>query len=278
MPIFHLVILAIIQGITEFLPVSSSGHLVVAHEILGTQGKDLDLMLDIAVHIGTLFAVLLYFRKDIARITSGFFRIFLSVRTNTDDAKNRKLALHLIIASLPLIFAGYMIHLLDPSWFRSLYLMAIASIVFGILLWISDHNRPEHRTIENDMSAKDAVLIGLAQTLALIPGTSRSGITITAARFLNFSRTEAARFSLLLATVAISGAGALGGISTLDTVTPDFITGLGIAVVFSFISSLAAIAVMMKFLTHASFTPYVIYRVILGIVLLGMLYFGVLGG
>lgn len=258
MPFFHIVILALVQGITEFLPISSSGHLVLAHALLGSDGTAQDQIMDIAVHVGTLAAVLLYFRQYAAGI----------VRR---DAAHWRLAFLIVFASLPVIAAGFVMHKLDPAWSRSLLLMGWASIIFGGVLWYADKFRPAGRDLEV-MSWKGALFIGLAQVLSLMPGVSRSGITMTAARWLGFSRTESARFSMMLAIVAISGAGALGGLDLLKS--GDAALGLDalVAAVLSFVSSGAAIILMMKWLQHATFTPFVIYRIALGAALLAVYY------
>ncbi len=262
MSLFHIVILALIQGITEFLPVSSSGHLVLAHEAIGKTGYDLTI--DVAVHVGTLFAVLLYFRADISRM-------FFALKGGGD----KSLAIAIIIGSLPVIIAGFLIHLTGPEWTRSLYLTAWCTLIFGIVLGLADKYAPASKELRK-LTIKDALLIGLAQTLALIPGTSRSGITMSAARGLGFSRTESARFSLLLAIVAISGAGALGSIDLIQSGDIDLGLNVVAALVLSFVSGFAAISLMMRWLEKASFMPFVWYRIGLGLLLLGLLYGGVL--
>jgi len=264
MPFYYILILALIQGITEFLPISSSGHLVLAHHMMGQQTTHA-LTLDVAVHVGTLFAVLLYFRGDICRMLCGLKK-----------GGDRHLTAAIIIGSLPVIIAGFLLHITGPDWTRSLYLTAWCTLIFGIVLWVADKYKPAQKTLD-DLTLRDAFFIGCAQVLALIPGTSRSGITMTAARWLGFSRTECARFSLLLAIVAISGAGTLGGIDLIRS--GDFSLGFDVllAAFMAFLSGLAAIALMMRWLEKASFTPFVIYRIVLGIILLGLLYGGVIG-
>lgn len=262
MLLFHIVILALVQGITEFLPISSSGHLVLVHEAIGKTVNDLTL--DVAVHVGTLFAVLLYFRKDI-----------LAMLFSLKPGGDLKMPFMIILASVPVIIAGFMIHLTGPDWTRSLYLTGWCTLVFGILLGIADKIKPAEKDLDT-LGYKDAFIIGLAQVLALIPGTSRSGITMTAARWLGYSRTESARFSMLLAIVAISGAGTLGGITLFKE--GDLTLGLDAlaAIIMSFVSALGAIALMMRWLEKATFRPFVIYRIILGGILLILLYAGVL--
>ncbi len=261
MPLFHIVILALVQGITEFLPISSSGHLVLAHTIFD-DGLANDLLIDVAVHVGTLGAALLYFRRDVMQMICA-----LATRRDTG------LLLAVIIGSVPVIAAGFVIHMLGPDWTRSLYLMAWCTLIFGIVLWLADRYAPTEKTLER-LTIRDAFVIGLAQVLALVPGTSRSGITITAARALGFSRREAARFSLLLAIVAISGAGTLGGLDILQAGDAALGVEALLAAALAFLSGWAAIALMMRWLEKASFTPFVIYRVALGLLLLFLLYSG----
>ena len=265
MLLFHLVILALVQGITEFLPVSSSGHLVLAHHLLGPGALETDRMIDIAVHVGTLFAVLLYFRRDIARMAGAV----------KDGPSGRSLLFLILAGSLPVVIAGGALHIYSPSWLQSLHLMAWCTLVFGIVLWLADR-APAHKTMD-DIGMKQAFLIGVAQVLALVPGTSRSGITMSAARAMGINRVDAARFSLLLAIVAISGAGALGGFDLWRT--GDMALGFDVlvAVTLAFLSAWAAIALMMRWLERASFTVFALYRVVLGGLLLVLLYGGVLG-
>lgn len=262
MSLFHIVILALVQGITEFLPISSSGHLVLAHEVIGKTVDDLTM--DVAVHVGTLAAVLLYFYKDV-------LRMLCTLKGGGD----KKLILAIIIGSLPVVAAGFIIHLTGPDWTRSLYLTAWCTLIFGIILGLADKYKPAEKSLDQ-LTIKDAFLIGLAQMLALIPGTSRSGITMTAGRMLGFNRADCARFSLLLATVAISGAGTLGGFDLMQSGNIDLGIDILLAAILAFLSGLAAIALMMRWLEKASFMPFVIYRVILGLLLLGLLYGGVL--
>lgn len=263
MPFLHLVILALVQGITEFLPVSSSGHLVLAHHLMGEQtGWDQDLMIDIAVHIGTLLAVLLYFHKDIFGMITGL-----------KNGLRGHMGVYILIGSLPVIIAGFFIHAIGPAFMRSIEVMAWCTLIFGIVLWIADHFKPHDITLEK-MNWKHALFIGFAQILALFPGTSRSGITMTAARWLGYTRTEAARFSLLLAIVAISGAGALVGLDILDADNAELNTDVMIAVGLSFASAMAAIHLLLKWLEKSTFTPFAIYRIILGVALLYLVYSG----
>ncbi len=269
MLLYHILILSVIQGITEFLPVSSSGHLVLTHHLMGNGSTDLcweqNRLMDVAVHVGTLLSVLVYFRTDIYMMLGGIFK---------PKSEGFNLSLYLIVASIPVVIVGFILQQFQFSFLCSLQVMSWMMLVFGIVLMVAD-KFDSSRTLQ-EMSLKNAILIGLSQILALIPGVSRSGITMTSARFLGFSRVEAARFSLLLSIVAISGAGIL---SSLDLIEEDglILSGsIGFAVLFSFLAGWVSIVLMMKWLSKASFKPFAIYRIILGVLLLGLIYGGVL--
>jgi undecaprenyl-diphosphatase len=275
MPLFHLIILALVQGITEFLPISSSGHLILTHWVLeGENGAQINFaanhLLDIAVHVGTLLAVILYFRTDVRHLIGGA----CDVITRKETA-NRRLTLLVLIGSLPVILTGALMQYYLPNILNSVAVIATTSIVFGLLLGWADR-RPEVKGDAGEMSFKQALMIGLMQAVALIPGTSRSGITMTAGRFLKLTRVEAARFSLLLSMVAISGAGVLGGMSLYRNDALVIGQDVVIGILLSFFSAYATIWVMMKSLKSISFMPFVIYRVVLGVVLLALLGFDVL--
>lgn len=268
MPLFHLFILAIVQGLTEFLPVSSSGHLVLAHEVMGSRGLDADRALDVAVHVGTLFAVLLYFRRDFIGMADRN-----AVIRNDLPAQPLRL---ILLASLPVLALGGLFYLFDiERYLRTPEVIGWAFVIFGIVLWWADAKRPQNLPLTS-LRLKGAMAIGAAQMLALIPGTSRSGITMTAARYLGLSRTDSARFSLYLGAVAIAAAGALGALDLL--LSGNLSLGLDalFAMGFAFVAGYAAIAVMMRWLMTASFLPFVIYRIALGVVILGLAYSGVL--
>ncbi len=270
MPFLSLVILALVQGVTEFLPVSSSGHLVLTHTLLNGQSVDLcwseNRMIDVAVHVGTLASVLLYYRDDVMEMLCGFLK---------PGSLGQKLVMHLFVASLPAVGVGFILFKLQPSFVCLLSVMAWMTLILGIVLWIADKYFTGSKTIE-ELSLKDSILIGLAQALALVPGTSRSGITMTAALFLGYSRKEAAHFSLLLAIVAIAGAGTLSGIDLARSGNLALSLDALIAAVLAFAAGYGAIALMMKWLENRSFTPFAVYRIILGLTLLGLIYSGAL--
>lgn len=274
MVLLPLFILALVQGITEFLPISSSGHLILVHAIFEQNAENTNIwqdhmLLDVAVHIGTLFSVLLYFHKDILKMLGGLKEIG---RGDTKD-EGSKLIFNLIIGSIPVIIAGFLLHLWEPAWLLQVEIVAWTTLIFGAVLWLADRTPQTDKTIK-DMGYKHALMIGIMQILALIPGTSRSGITMTASRFLGYSRAESAHFSLLLAIVAISGAGALSIKDLIDTGSVEIGLEFISAATLSFITGLAAIALMMKWLERATFMPFVIYRFILGTILLVGIYGG----
>lgn len=275
MPLFHIIILAIVQGLSEFLPISSSGHLILTHHLLGNAGNMWGeaLTMDIAVHVGTLIAIIIYCWKDLMAMLKGCIRVATG---KARDKNEIRLVGFLIVGSIPVLALGFTFHMMEPAWARSLPVAAWSLIIFGILLGIADKFMPTVRTVET-MTLKDAVLIGLAQMLALIPGTSRSGITMTAARGLGFSRVEAARFSFLLAVISVSGAGAVGVLEFLEKPSAELLTEMAIGAAVSCLAALAAMHFLMKWLVSHSFMPFVVYRVLLGIVLLVMIYGGYLG-
>ena len=256
----HLVVVAIVQGITEFLPVSSSGHLVLIPNMMGW--PDHGLAIDIAAHSGSLLAVLLYFRKDIARLVNG-----VTTTNLKEPGKDTKFLGYLFIASCPTIVAGAALVMIEPNLFRNAELIAWATLVGGLVLYISDRLTSSQKLLEN-MQGSHALLIGLFQILALIPGASRSGVTITAGRLCGYSRTEAARFSMLAAIPIIMAACGYNCFTLLQEGQRVSIVLTLTTTLLAFLASLGAITLMMHWIKRASFTPFIIYRVILGLVLL----------
>ncbi len=270
MPLLHIIILALIQGITEFLPISSSGHLVLAHAAFDGNAEqvwDKHILMDVAVHVGTLFSVLLYFRKDIFLMIQGGFALL----TGRFSHIGAQLGFKIIVGSIPVIIAGALLNAFEPSWLLAVEIVAWTTLIFGLVLWFADRTESHAKNLE-EMNFKHAFLIGLAQCLALIPGTSRSGITMTAARFLGYSRTECAHFSLLLGIIAISGAGAIGGLTLLEEPDIALTQDILIAAILSFGAGYIAISLMMQWLSRSTFMPFVIYRIILGAGLLILIY------
>jgi undecaprenyl-diphosphatase len=283
----HLVLIAAIQGITEFLPVSSSGHLVLLPNL--TSLPDQGQTLDVAAHAGTMIAVMVYLRRDIAEMLSG---LFSPAGTRTDQAIGaRYLVGILILASLPVIIVGLFVEFLDPSFLRLTMTVAIANLICAGWLFLADKgpilhdmtgatapqdtDKSGHHMIDwRQLSVRDACYIGLAQVIALIPGASRSGVTMTMARQLGYDRLSAARFSLLLSLPVIAGASLVKGASLAAAPQKDQLISAGIVAVLSFIFALGAIRWMMGWLSRTDFSAFVWYRLGLGIVLLGYLAIG----
>lgn len=265
MPIEQLIALAIIQGLTEFLPISSSGHLNLLH--LLTDWQDQGPLMDVAVHIGSLFAVLLYFWRDVAGLGRGFFDL---CRGQMSD--RGRFLLYLIVATLPVFLLGYF--LLQSGliqFLRTVTVIAWTNIIFAIVMAIADRLGSTAREMPST-SLRDCLLIGLVQATALVPGASRSGVTISMARVLGFRRVDAARLSMLLSIPTLLG---------LGTATAFELYGSGdlrlqydaiIAAVLSFAAAFASIWFMMALLRKMTLLPFVAYRMILGLALLGWIY------
>lgn len=262
MTLFQLFLIAAIQGLTEFLPVSSSGHLVLLPALTG--GPDQGLAIDVAVHVGTLFAVILYFWSDVKIALHGTTRL---VRGRV-DTPGAFLALCLIVSTIPVVLAGAAIKLsgLDELM-RSVTVIGWTMLGFGLVLYWADRSGGTKREA-SEWTLKDAFLMGLAQILALIPGTSRSGITITAARKLGYAREDAAKLAMLMSIPTIAASGMLLGLDVVQEANWAIARDGLIAAAFAFVTALLALTVMMRLLRSTSFTPYVIYRIILGIGLL----------
>ncbi|MFK7871328.1 MAG: undecaprenyl-diphosphate phosphatase [Roseobacter sp.] len=262
MTLFQLLLVAVIQGLTEFLPVSSSGHLVLLPALTG--GPDQGLAIDVAVHVGTLFAVVLYFWADVKTAALGSLRL----AQGKVDTKGAFLALCLVISTIPVIIAGLIIKL--AGWdeaLRSVAVIGWTMLGFGIVLYWADKTGGTTR-VADKWTLKDALIMGLAQVLALIPGTSRSGITITAARKLGYAREDAAKLAMLMSIPTIAASGLLLGVDVIGQANWALARDGLIAALFAFVSALLALALMMRLLKSISFTPYVIYRVVLGVILL----------
>lgn len=260
----QIIVLAIVQGITEFLPISSSGHLALIPVVTGW--PDQGIATDVMVHVGSLFAVIVYFWRDCLRLAFGGLNL-LRFRLTSDG----KLALIILLATIPAVLFGLYLKSSGLSnELRSVKVIAWNAIIFGVLMYVADVVGKRVKTMEQ-MTLAPALVIGAAQALALVPGTSRSGVTMTAARFLGFERSEAARFSFLLGIPAIAGAGLL---TTLEFVE----TGQGIpsgalwAAFLTFFSAFAAIAFLMALVRRMSFLIFVVYRLVLGLVLFALIY------
>jgi len=265
--LLHIFVLAVVQGITEFLPISSSGHLILVPVL--TDWPDQGILIDVAVHVGTLGAVMFYFRRDVA----GLFRAIWQLLTfNHHKNEEQGLFWALVVATVPVVIVGGILSL--SGWndmLRSAEVIGWASIIFGLLLYVVDLKSPQKDDL-GQVTLRQAVWLGLAQVLALIPGTSRSGITMTAARGMGFSRVAAARFSMLMSIPTILAAGLIEGAKLYHSGSVT----LGMDALFSatlaFFAALLAIAGLMAWLKRASMAPFVWYRVALGIGLLCWVY------
>jgi undecaprenyl-diphosphatase len=262
MTLYHLLLVALIQGITEFLPISSSGHLILLPSLTGMQ--DQGQVIDVAVHIGTLFAVVLYFWSDV-RLALGGIPKLLRWQINDPGAW---LALCLALATVPVVLLGLALKLtgLDDAM-RGITVIGWSMLIFGIVLYWADQKGATTK-VAKDWTLKDAVILGLWQAVALIPGTSRSGITITGARHLGYAREDAAKLAMLMSIPTIIASGALLGIEVASDANWALARDGAIAAVFAFIAALGALVLMMRLLKSVSFTPYVIYRVIFGVILI----------
>lgn len=254
----QLILLSALQGFTEFLPVSSSGHLILFSKF--TSFPDQGPFLDVAMHVGSILAVIIYFWREIWQMLKGLFQSRFLPKFNIPGAK---LAWLIVIATIPAVIAGLSLKAYGLENIRSAKLIGWTLVIYAIILYIADKFGKTTRKTDN-LGIKDALIIGLAQCLALIPGTSRSGITITASRFLGLERREAAKFSMLLSIPTIAGAGLLMAIELFQSGDLSGISDACHGIVYSFVASICAIYVMMSWLKKWSFAPFVIYRLALG--------------
>ncbi|MFL5509221.1 MAG: undecaprenyl-diphosphatase UppP [Gemmatimonadaceae bacterium] len=256
--------LGVIQGLSEFLPISSSAHLTLLPWLLGWE--DPGLAFDVALHFGTLIAVLWYFRMEWLALVKAAFGIITTGRVETPEKRR---VVYLIIATIPGAIGGLLLQKQAESAFRSPQIIAIALIVMGLLLWVVD-KAVDQRRVLGGMRWLDALLIGLSQVIALIPGVSRSGSTITTARGLRFDRESAAEFSFLMSMPIIAAAVILEGPKALHEggVTNELMSG----VVASAISGWLAISILMRFVSRHSYGIFAFYRIVLGIIVLAVIY------
>ncbi|PID41887.1 MAG: undecaprenyl-diphosphatase [Proteobacteria bacterium] len=273
MDLIQLIVLAVIQGLTEFLPVSSSAHLILPAQVLGWQ--DQGLAFDVAVHVGTLFAVMLYFRQDITGLLKSWCVSLVPGKVHGEEqgALEARLAWFIIIATIPAGLAGLMLGDVIEAHLRSTLVIAVATVFFGVMLGFADRRHNERKGIWQ-VTLLETLIVGCAQALALIPGTSRSGITMTAALALGWSRDAAARFSFLLSIPLILAA---GGLKTKELMEAGGATQWGdiaLGAALSFVSAFCCIHLFLKFLQKIGFMPFVYYRIVLGLVLFGFLMFG----
>ncbi len=261
MEIWQVIVLALVQGLTEFLPISSSAHLILLPYF--ADWPDQGLTFDVAVHVGTLLAVVLYFRRELSRMLLDWVQSLGAGRAVGES----NMVWLIVAATVPAGMAGLSLELLVPGGLRSTLLIAVATVGFGLLLWWADASGGQLRD-ERGIGMKDAILIGMAQALALIPGTSRSGITITAGRALGLSRSAAARFSFLLSIPVIVLAGGAKLYGALGAAEPTQWGALLLGTLIAFLSAYACIHYFLKLVARISLLPFVIYRLLLGAVIL----------
>ncbi|MCW8330343.1 undecaprenyl-diphosphate phosphatase [Photobacterium sp. SDRW27] len=261
---FEAFVLALIQGLTEFLPISSSAHLILPSEVFGW--ADQGLAFDVAVHVGTLAAVILYFRKEVVALLSAWIgSIFKGQR-----CAESKLAWMIVLATIPACIFGLFMKDIIELYLRSAWVIAATTIFFGLLLWWVDA-RATQQDNEYQADWKRSLFIGLAQAAAMIPGTSRSGATMTAALHLGFTRDAAARFSFLMSIPIILLAGGYLGTKLVTSGQAIEFGALGIGLAVSFVSAYACIHVFLKLVTRLGMLPFVIYRLLLGAGLIAFL-------
>ncbi len=262
MDIVQAVILALIQGLTEFLPVSSSAHLILLP--IFTDWPDQGLAFDVALNSATWLAVVLYFRKELTGLLRGL--VCMVQKRGADSNQQGRLALMVLGASVPVGIAGLLGHDIVEGYLRTIGVIAFSSIVWGLVLWAADR-RPGGGGLES-INWPKALFVGFAQALALVPGTSRSGITITAGLFAGLSRPAAARFSFLLSVIVGAMAGGLEGLKMLRDAGHTPWAAVSVGFVVAFITAYLTIHYFLKFISRASMAPFVVYRVLLGVLLI----------
>lgn len=268
MDTFQIVILAIIQGLSELLPISSSGHLVLTPVLLGYELQSL--AFDVALHLGTLAAVMVYFRQQIASMLMALVQLLIHRRSNLPEAK---LAAMILVATLPVVILGLplksILDLLRSDNNLITLVIACNIILYGLLLGLADHLGRRQRD-EFSLGWGQALFIGVCQALAIIPGTSRSGITMTAALFLGLTRQAAARFSFLLSIPAILMAGGLEGLELIQSTDPVDWQPFGLGALIAFAVAYLTIHFFLSFIDRIGMLPFVIYRVVVGVLILAL--------
>jgi len=249
----EILILSAIQGISEFLPVSSAAHLVLISKYYGFANQNL--LIDICLHLGSLIAIIFYFRKDLFNLI-----------------KNKNFLIKILIGTVPIIPIGYILYQTNLiNYLRNLETIGWMSLIFAILLYFSDKNK-NNKKIENNFSNRSAIFIGLFQVLSLIPGVSRSGITITSGRLLGFSRFDSAKISFFLSIPTLAAASLLGIYNIYKEGSAELNFLAIIAVIFSFIFSYITVAVFLNFIKKFSLNIFIIYRIVLSLFILGVVY------
>jgi undecaprenyl-diphosphatase len=274
---FEAIFLGALQGLTEFLPISSSAHIRIAGELFGTN-SDPGATFTAITQIGTELAVLIYFRRDIVRILSAWFSQISRRELQSTEKSDARLGWLIILGTLPIVALGYFGQEIIRNDFRSLWLIATTLIVFGVILGIADKYGKMERQL-HQLTPMHGVLYGFAQSLALIPGVSRSGATIAMGRFMGYSREAALRYSFLLALPAVFGSGFYELKGALGESSADQVFSLPetfVATAVAFVIGYAVIAWLLKYVTTKSFAPFIIYRICLGSLLLLLLSLGVI--
>ena len=249
----EILILSAVQGISEFLPISSSAHLILISNFYDFSSSSL--FIDIGLHLGSLFAIIYYFKKDLLNLRN-----------------NQKLLFLILVGSIPLIIFGYIIYSTEVvNLLRNIEIIAWTTLFFGLVLFLSD-KRDINQNISTNLNIKTILFIGLFQILALVPGVSRAGITLTAARFLNFNRVDSSKIAFLLSIPALAGASFLGLKDAIQQ-SVEFNYLLLIAITFSFIFSFITVKYFIKYVSNFSLTVFVIYRMLVGVILLSIIYF-----
>jgi undecaprenyl-diphosphatase len=267
MPIYQAVVLAIVQALTEFLPVSSTAHLVLIPWLFGW--KDGGLTFDVALHAGTLVAVIIYFFRDWLQIIGQAFGLDLG--NDPDLRQNPNLLWLLAVASIPIGIVGYLFDKQADTTWRQPYVIGTMLILVGIVIWIAERRRIGNKSMK-DIHWGDGIVVGLAQAVSVIPGTSRSGSTISAGLFRNMNRETAARFSFLLSTPAIAAAVAKKAwdIHKEGGVPPDMKLPIVVGILVSGILGAIVIAFFLRYLRRSSLMPFVYYRIVFGIIVIAL--------
>jgi len=249
----EILILSAIQGISEFLPISSSAHLIVVSSLYDL--KTSSLLIDISLHLGSLLAIIFFFKKDLF-----------------DLRNNQKLLNLIIIGSIPLIIFGYILHTTELiHLLRNIKIIAWTTLFFGVILYFADQKKID-QDLSTNLNVKSIIFIGLFQILALIPGVSRAGITMTAARFLNFNRVDSGKISFLLSIPALAGASFLGIKDALnESIEINYI--VSVAIILSFLFSYTTVKFFLNYLNKFSLNIFVIYRIIISLILFTIIYF-----
>ena len=266
MDTLQVLMLAVVQGLTEFLPISSSGHLILAPHLFGF--SDQGLSLDVAVHLGSLVAVLAYFRRDVISILLGWFAALPPGRPSTAESR---LGWAVLVGVIPVMLVGLLIKGIVETEFRAPWIIATATIAFGLLLGWVDLRAKRERDIDS-IGLGQAFFIGLAQIAALIPGTSRSGITMTAGLMIGLTREAASRFSFLLAIPTVLASSALVSLDLVTTEQTVDWAGLGLGVVFSALAAYLCIHLFLRFIERIGMWPFVIYRLLLGALIFALIW------